>query len=210
MTRDIYGKYGDHLPRILEDFSQKIQEENSRAKTETGYKLYEHFIARVKAPESMEEKCQRKGLPVTTESALKSIRDSIGVRIICGFVDDIYKLVDFIKGLDGISVYNEKDYIQNAKPNGYRSYHLILEVETPFEDCLGNVPGTYFIEVQLRTIAQDSWASLEHQMKYKHDIKNPELIVKELKRCADEMASVDLSMQTIRNLIQTSTEEETK
>ncbi|MBF7094140.1 GTP pyrophosphokinase family protein [Streptococcus sp. HF-1907] len=210
MTRDIYGKYGDYLPRILEDFSQKIQEENSRSKTETGYKLYEHFIARVKAPESMEEKCQRKGLPVTTESALKSIRDSIGVRIICGFVDDIYNLVDFIKGLDGISVYNEKDYIQNAKPNGYRSYHLILEVETPFEDCLGNVPGAYFIEVQLRTIAQDSWASLEHQMKYKHDIKNPELIVKELKRCADEMASVDLSMQTIRNLIQTSTEEETK
>ena len=110
-------------------------------------------------------------------------------------------MVAILKTLDGVNVYNEKDYIYNAKPNGYRSYHLILEIKTPFEDCLGQQPGKYFVEVQLRTIAMDSWASLEHQMKYKHDIKNPERIAKELKRCADELASCDLSMQTIRNLI---------
>ena len=100
-----------------------------------------------------------------------------------------------------ITIKEEKDYIKNVKPNGYRSYHLIVEITAPYEDILGNNPGKFFAEIQVRTIAMDSWASLEHQMKYKHDIKNPELIVKELKRCADELAACDVSMQTIRNLI---------
>lgn len=201
MTNSIYGPYGDYLPAIIEDLSQRIYQANQTSKQETGFKLFEHFIARVKTPESMADKCQRKGLPLTAQSALKGIRDAIGLRIICGFVDDIYKTVQVIKELEGVSVYNEKDFVFQAKPNGYRSYHLIVEIETPYEDCLGNQPGTYFAEIQIRTIAMDSWASLEHQMKYKQDIKNPERLVKELKRCADELASCDLSMQTIRNLI---------
>lgn len=204
MTESIYGKYADYLPLILEDFSQRIKEKNDLVKKETGYKLFEHLISRVKAPESMVEKCQRKGFEVSTESALRQIRDSIGLRIVCGFVDDIYRLADVIHSFDNCHVIEEKDYIKHAKPNGYRSYHMIVEVKTPYPDCLGNEQGSYFIEVQLRTIAMDSWASLEHQMKYKHDIKDPKRIVRELKRCADELASCDLSMQTIRNLIQES------
>ncbi|MCO4593381.1 RelA/SpoT domain protein [Streptococcus infantarius subsp. infantarius] len=204
MTESIYGKYADYLPLILEDFSQRIQERNDLVKKETGYKLFEHVISRVKTPKSMVEKCQRKGFEVSTESALRQIRDSIGLRIVCGFVDDIYRLVDVIHSFEDCRIVVEKDYIKNAKPNGYRSYHMIVEVETPYPDCLGNDQGSYFIEIQLRTIAMDSWASLEHQMKYKHDIKDPKRIVRELKRCADELASCDLSMQTIRNLIQES------
>lgn len=204
MTDTIYGEYAEYLPLILEDFSERIQEKNKEAKQATGYKLFEHFVARVKTPESMVEKCQRKNLPVTTESALKEIRDSIGLRIVCGFVDDIYTLAELIQQFDDCKVVAEKDYIKNAKPNGYRSYHMIVEVVTPYPDCLGNEQGSYFIEIQLRTIAMDSWASLEHQMKYKHDIKDPKRIVRELKRCADELASCDLTMQTIRNLIQES------
>ena len=204
MTESIYGKYADYLPLILEDFSQRIQERNDLVKKETGYKLFEHVISRVKTPKSMVEKCQRKGFEVSTESALRQIRDSIGLRIVCGFVDDIYRLVDVIHSFEDCKIVVEKDYIKNAKPNGYRSYHMIVEVETPYPDCLGNDQGSYFIEIQLRTIAMDSWASLEHQMKYKHDIKDPKRIVRELKRCADELASCDLSMQTIRNLIQES------
>lgn len=204
MTESIYGKYADYLPLILEDFSQRIQERNDLVKKETGYKLFEHLISRVKTPESMVEKCQRKGFEVSTESALRQIRDSIGLRIVCGFVDDIYRLVDVIHSFEDCRIVVEKDYIKNAKPNGYRSYHMIVEVETSYPDCLGNEQGSYFIEIQLRTIAMDSWASLEHQMKYKHDIKDPKRIVRELKRCADELASCDLSMQTIRNLIQES------
>lgn len=204
MEKTIYGPYLAYLPLILEDFSNRIKQKNKEVKAETGYKLYEHFSARIKTSKSMTEKCHRKELPVTAQSALKEIRDSIGIRIVCGFVDDIYKIVESIRNFDDCSIAVEKDYIQNAKPNGYRSYHLIVELSTDFPDCLGNERGSYFIEIQLRTIAQDSWASLEHQMKYKHDIKNPKRIVRELKRCADELASCDLTMQTIRNLIQES------
>ena len=98
-------------------------------------------------------------------------------------------------------VIKEKDFITCAKPRGYRSYHLILEIEDEVEDVLGNTPGHYYAEVQLRTIAMDSWASLEHQMQYKREIRNKELISRELKRCADELAACDVSMQTIRMMI---------
>lgn len=202
--QDIYGKYGGYLPKILDDLSQRIQEANDRVKQETGQKLFEHFNARIKQAASMEEKCQRKNLPRVPESALKEIRDAIGIRIVCGFIEDIYQTIEVIRQLEGCEIVLEKDYIRAAKPNGYRSYHLILEVETPYEDCHGQNPGRYFVEIQLRTIAMDSWASLEHQMKYKHEIKDSKRIVRELKRCADELASCDVTMQTIRNLIRES------
>ena len=120
------------------------------------------------------------------------------------FVDDIYKTIDVIKTLSpGVSIYNEKDYILNAKPNGYRSYHLILEVETESSDVLGNErEEPILLRFSFDHRSRDCEASLEHQMKYKHDVKNPEMITRELKRCADELASCDLTMQTIRNLIQ--------
>lgn len=202
--QDIYGKYDVYLPKILDDLSQRIQEANDRVKQETGQKLFEHFNARVKQAASMEEKCQRKNLPRVPESALKEIRDAIGIRIVCGFIEDIYQTIEVLRQLEGCEIVLEKDYIRAAKPNGYRSYHLILEVETPYEDCHGQNPGRYFVEIQLRTIAMDSWASLEHQMKYKHEIKDSKRIVRELKRCADELASCDVTMQTIRNLIRES------
>ena len=202
--QDIYGKYGAYLPKILEDLSQRIQEANDRVKQETGQKLFEHFNARIKQAASMEEKCQRKNLPRVPEAALKEIRDASGIRIVCGFIEDIYQTIEVLRQLEGCEIVLEKDYIRAAKPNGYRSYHLILEVETPYEDCHGQNPGRYFVEIQLRTIAMDSWASLEHQMKYKHEIKDSKRIVRELKRCADELASCDVTMQTIRNLIRES------
>lgn len=149
----------------------------------------------------MIEKCQRKDLPVTPESALKVNRDSVGIRVVCNFIDDIYTCIDLINNWDDVTIVKQKDYITNAKPNGYRSYHMILDVERAEKDIEGNTPGHYFVEVQLRTIAMDTWASLEHEMKYKHKIKNPEMIGKELKRVADELASCDVSMQTLRHLI---------
>lgn len=152
-------------------------------------RLYEHLNGRVKSEASMEEKCTRKHYPFTAHSALREVRDSIGLRVVCNFIDDIYTCIDYIKSWDDVSVYNEKDYITNAKPNGYRSYHMILEITVPDEDVDGNIPGHHFLEVQLRTIAMDTWASLEHEMKYKHQIKNPEMIGKELKRVANELAS---------------------
>lgn len=198
---DIYGGYTPVLDSLLNQMLEYFRKENQLHQEKTGDSLYEHLIGRVKRPESMIEKRQRKELPVTPKSALKENRDSVGIRVVCNFIDDIYTCIDLIKEWDDVAIVKQKDYITNAKPNGYRSYHMILDVERPEEDIVGNTPGHYYVEVQLRTIAMDTWASLEHEMKYKHKIKNPEMIGKELKRVADELASCDVSMQTLRHLI---------
>ena len=198
---DIYGGYTPVLDSLLNQMLEYFRKENQLHQEKTGDSLYEHLIGRVKRAESMIEKCQRKELPVTPKSALKENRDSVGIRVVCNFIDDIYTCIDLINEWDDVEIVKQKDYITNAKPNGYRSYHMILDVERPEEDIVGNTPGHYYVEVQLRTIAMDTWASLEHEMKYKHKIKNPEMIGKELKRVADELASCDVSMQTLRHLI---------
>lgn len=198
---DIYRGYTPVLNKLLEQMLEYFRTENKLHQEKTGDSLYEHLIGRVKQPKSMIEKCQRKDLPVTPESALKVNRDSVGIRVVCNFIDDIYTCIDLINNWDDVTIVKQKDYITNAKPNGYRSYYMILDVERAEKDIEGNTPGHYFVEVQLRTIAMDTWASLEHEMKYKHKIKNPEMIGKELKRVADELASCDVSMQTLRHLI---------
>lgn len=202
MEESIYGKYRDTLPKVMKMFTDRIAAYSSAEREKTGEGLYEHLIFRIKSEDSMREKCRRKSLPETPESALSELHDAIGVRIVTGFIDDVYENIRRIRAFPGVEVVEEKDYIAHAKPNGYRSYHMILLVPAPYEDVHGENPGHFFVEVQLRTIAMDSWASLEHQMKYKKTVGgNQELITSELKRCADELASCDLSMQTIRNLI---------
>ena len=198
---NIYGEYAPTLNKILQELIQRFKDLNKNYEKQNGERLYEHLRGRIKGETSMEEKCRRKGLPLNEHSALRANRDSIGLRIVCNFIDDIYTCIDLIKQWDDATVFKEKDYITNAKPNGYRSYHMILDMTVPDKDVDGNVPEHYFVEIQLRTIAMDTWASLEHEMKYKHQIKNPEMIGRELKRVADELASCDVSMQTIRQLI---------
>lgn len=198
---NIYGDYQPVLDQILVDIKQRLQELNQSVVDNHQPKLYEHLIGRVKTPDSMAEKCQRKNYPVTTESALTRCHDAIGLRMVCNFIDDIPRCLKELKRVDWCQVVNEKDYVTNAKPNGYRSYHVILKVTVPYRDYQGQQPGHFYVEIQLRTIAMDTWASLEHEMKYKHNIQNPELISRELKRCADQLASCDVQMQTIRQLI---------
>ena len=204
MSESIYGKYQNILPEVMNILVKKIENLNQKQKEQTGEGIYEHFIYRIKSEESMREKCRRKNLPETYETALHDMHDSIGCRIVCSFVDDIYQIVNYLKSQKDIIVFNEKDYVKNPKDNGYRSYHMIIQLQVPYEDWKGDNPGLYFAEIQLRTIAMDSWAALEHQVKYKKDLSKTDLklITEELKRCADELASCDLSMQTIRNLIQ--------
>lgn len=156
--------------------------------------------ARIKSAASMREKLTRQGLPVTRDSALQNVWDAAGVRLICPFTQNIDQTVALIRAIPGVEVLREKDYIRHPKPNGYRSYHMILSLPLRFlgkESC-----APVWLEVQLRTIAMDCWASIEHQLKYKRDIPDQELIIQELKRCADEIASTDLSLQTIRDLIE--------
>ena len=147
---------------------------------------------RLKSYDSVCKKMQKKGLELNFDLALEKINDLIGVRAVCAYVDDIYKVSDWITLQNDIEVVNIKDYIAYPKPNGYRSYHMIIHLN----DLSLNA------EIQIRTIALDFWANLEHQMKYKKNIKDEIMIRSELKRCADEIASIDLSMQTIKDLIQ--------
>ena len=198
---NIYGEYEPTLHQILDEFTKRLLDLIKKYQTTHHEILFEHLNGRIKTQKSMIEKCQRKNLPVTPYSALRQNRDSIGVRIVCNFIDDIYTCIDLIENMSDIDIITKKDYITNAKPNGYRSYHMIISKTIDSQDIDGNFPGHFYIEIQLRTIAMDTWASLEHKMKYKHDIKNPKMISKELKRVADELASCDVSMQTIRQLI---------
>lgn len=161
------------------------------------YAPVEHIRSRIKSSSSIRQKLKRNGYSDDAKSGLKHLSDVIGVRIVTHFIGDAYSILQSLKASHCWEVIRVKDYISHPKPNGYRSLHIILQVpveglEFPFISA----------EIQIRTIAMDCWASLEHQMRYKKKIKNVDLIVEELKRCADEMASTDLSLQTIRETIQ--------
>ena len=187
----IYGEHRPELEKLLNSILLQVSEIREEMKAQLGIDPVEHCLGRIKSEDSMREKCVRKNLPVTTESALEKIYDAVGVRIVCAFVDDVFTIRDYIVNSGRYEVINEKDYINTAKPNGYRSYHMILRVG-----------GKYHAEIQLRTISMDTWAALEHHLKYKKKIgARQKLIEEELKRCADELASTDLSMQTIRDMI---------
>ena len=153
--------------------------------------------SRVKKPISIIEKLQRRGYEVTVENMREHLTDIAGVRVICSFVEDIYKLSELLLSQDDIILVEVKDYIKNPKPNGYRSLHLIIEIPI----FLSQEKKHMRVEVQFRTIAMDFWASLEHQLKYKKKIENPEKIANELKYCADVITEVDMRMQDIRYMI---------
>ena len=157
------------------------------------------FQARIKRAESMQRKLAQRGLPLTAASALRDVHDAAGVRLICPFQQDIYRTAALLREIPGARVLREKDYIQSPKPNGYRSSHRILSLPLRFLPVQPEFP--VFFEVQLRTLAMDCWAGIEHQLKYKQEVPDQRLIVQELKKCADEITSTDLSLETIRNLI---------
>ncbi len=172
--------------------------EHTKSNLEQSLRLHcgermEHLKVRLKSKRSVLQKLERMHCEIGVESALLHLNDLVGVRIICRFLSDVYELADVIETSAASSHIISKDYIRNPKPNGYRSYHILLKIRASDVD----VP----VEIQLRTISQDSWASLEHKMKYKKEIENATLIKAELKRLADEMASSDICMQTIRDLI---------
>jgi conserved hypothetical protein len=192
--------YGEYLPKLEAARDYLVKEiEFVREEMKKKYDLdpVEHLISRIKSEESMREKCRRKGFEETTESALTKIFDAVGIRVVCAFISDVYVIRDHLVQLPNCELVKEKDYIKRAKDNGYRSYHMILKVW-----------GAVYVEIQLRTISQDTWAALEHHLYYKKEkMVDDVLIEAELKRCADELASTDLSMQTIRDMIQAGKEE---
>ena len=157
----------------------------------------EFIKSRIKKPESIAAKLKKEGYEVSVESAMEHLNDIAGIRIVCSFIDDIYALAKMIAKQDDITVIAVKDYINNPKENGYRSYHMIVEIPVFFSDKKQNLR----VEIQIRTIAMDFWASLEHQLKYKKNIEEEEKIISELKECATLISYTDVKMQEIRDKI---------
>ena len=152
---------------------------------------------RLKSRISILEKMNRKGWELTAESVEQHLNDIAGVRVICSYVDDIYSIAEALIRQNDIELIEKKDYIANPKPNGYRSLHLIVSVPVYFAESTRRVKA----EIQIRTIAMDFWASLEHQIKYKKQISDPQNVAGQLKKGADIITYTDLLMQNIRQQI---------
>lgn len=159
--------------------------------------------SRLKHLESIQEKMERKGLPFTFQAIENEIFDVAGVRVICSFVDDVYLLADALLKQDDITLIEKKDYIKNPKDNGYRSLHLIVSVPIFLEREKKVMP----VEIQLRTIAMDFWASLEHQLRYKKDFEFTPQMAKELLDCAELSALLDGRMDSLREYVEKKTKE---
>lgn len=190
--------------RLMMEYSSAIMEVETRLKVlnaefsqEYNRNPFESIKSRLKSAASIYEKLKRKGYPITTESIREHLNDVAGIRVICSFPDDIYRLAKLLMKQDGIILVREKDYIKYPKPNGYRSLHLILSVPI----YLSNEKRYVKVEVQFRTIAMDFWASLEHKLKYKKHVEEADEIEKQLRICADSIEVLDYQMQEIRNKI---------
>lgn len=199
MNKEDYLFYGAYAPilKIAENtVLEQIDAILKKNVNEGVHNPAEYIISRVKSADSMKEKLVRKGMDTDVLSAIKQMNDTVGIRIVTHFIGDVYTISDYLKQSDTWTIEEIKDYISNPKPNGYRSLHIILKMPLHGSE-LDFLP----VEIQIRTIAMDCWASLEHQLKYKKNIPNADLIATELKRCSDEIASTDLSMQTIREML---------
>lgn len=153
--------------------------------------------SRVKSPESILEKMKRKKLPLTMSCMMNELHDIAGIRVICPLISDVYYVAKMLANQSDIEVIEVKDYINDPKKNGYRSLHLIVMVDVYFSDQKRRVP----VEIQLRTIAMDFWASVEHQLRYKKDREFTEEMENELKTCADLMSDADVRMQKLASSI---------
>ena len=150
--------------------------------------------SRLKKMPSIKEKLERKNLPMTIDSIEENLNDIAGIRVICSFPEDVYMLAEALLKQDDITLIKKKDYIKNPKPNGYRSLHLIVSVPI----FLAKEKRPMMVEIQLRTIAMDFWASLEHQLRYKKDLEFTEHMAKELLNCANLSAELDMKMDKLR------------
>lgn len=190
---EFYGKYLPLMERAATKLIGSVDLVRMMLKSSYRRDCIEYCTMRIKSSDSMKEKLKARGYEPTPENAIHKVRDAVGIRIICKYADDVYTVAKALRGMGGLNVIHEKDYIENPKPNGYRSLHMIVQIPVGV--------NLVFAEIQIRTIAMDCWASLEHGLKYKSDIGEIAMISEELKRCADEMASTDMNLLTIRELV---------
>ena len=168
------------------------------------YNPIEHIKTRIKAPESIVKKLKRHGHETSIENMVKYVNDIAGVRLICSFTSDIYKLAEMIGNQTDLKVLSIKDYIKNPKESGYKSYHMLVSVPIFLSDSVVDTK----VEIQIRTIAMDFWASLEHKIYYKYEGQAPEYISKDLRECADMVATLDDKMLQLNEAILACLEEQ--
>ena len=174
----------------LKQIQTKIEILNEEFQEVHRYNPIEHVKARVKGPESIVKKLKRNGYESTIENMVRYVNDIAGIRIICSFTSDIYRIAEMISSQKDIQVLTIKDYIMNPKDSGYRSYHMIVSLPVYLSDRIVNVK----VEIQIRTVAMDFWASLEHKIQYKFEGKAPGHINEELTECAEMVANLDARM----------------
>lgn len=179
----------------IKEIRTKLEILDSEFKVKYDHNPIHHIESRLKKPESMVKKAIAKNIPLTEKSIMNHIHDIAGIRVICNYVDDVYDVARLLMNQDDIRVKEIKDYIENPKPSGYRSLHLVLEIPI----FLAEGPKPIHVEVQLRTIAMDFWASLEHRLKYKTNNEVSADIREELTECAKQIADLDNKMQGIHN-----------
>ena len=181
----------------LRQMETKMQILNDEFQHVHQYNPIEHIKARIKTPESIVKKLKRYGQESTIDNMVKYINDIAGIRIICSFNQDIYQIADMIARQKDVTVLYVKDYIRKPKPNGYKSYHMVVTIPI----YLTEGPVETKVEIQIRTIAQDFWASLEHKIYYKFEGSGPDSLQAELKACADMVDMLDAKMFSLNQSI---------
>lgn len=183
------------------EIATKLEILNDEFKSTKARNPIQFIQTRVKTPKSIVDKLQRRGFPVTLESAREHLTDIAGIRVICSYIDDIYLIAGLLVSQDDIALVRCSDYIQQPKPNGYRSLHLIVTVPVFLSDRTELVKA----EIQIRTIAMDFWASLDHELSYKVTDEKRAEVARELSACADVIADTDRRMQALHDAVAGST-----
>ena len=183
----------------LKEIATKIDILNNEFIKIHNYNPIEHVTSRIKSSESIVKKLKRHGLEVNMDNMQNCLSDIAGIRIVCSFTSDIYRIADRISSQSDIQVLTVKNYIANPKPNGYKSYHMVVSVPV----YLSTGPVNVKVEIQIRTIAMDFWASLEHKLRYKKDIPadKAKYLEDEMLACAQISADLDMRMQNVRDVI---------
>lgn len=188
----------------LKEVGTKLEILNDEFQHVHSYNPIEHIKTRIKAPESIVKKLKRHGHETSIENMVKFVNDIAGVRLICSFTSDIYKLAEMIGNQTDLKVLSIKDYIKNPKESGYKSYHMLVSVPIFLSDSVVDTK----VEIQIRTIAMDFWASLEHKIYYKYEGQAPEYISRDLRECADMVATLDDKMLQLNEAILACLEEQ--
>lgn len=190
---EVMLKYGFAMKRLETELDILLKEHEFKY----GSNLVEHTKSRIKSLDSASKKLKKKGYDLTVDNLIRYVHDMIGIRIICSFISDVYDIVDIIKSSNEFILKEECDYIKNPKDSGYSSYHLNVLIPLHLEEITEYVEA----EIQIRTVAMDCWASLEHKLSYKLPKRVPSDIKRELIDCASEIEKLDLKMQKIYEII---------